>query len=88
MIKNYMEILVDEIFNEINAKYKICDDQKCVEDIKSTALNELQPKYFTSSSDEAEKKAFLLDNQRRISVIASIIAAQKAMCSNCKKNED
>lgn len=88
MVKNYMEILVDEIFQEVNIKYKVCDNKKCINDIKSVALNNLEPKYFTSAGSEGEKKAFLLDKQRRISVVASIIEAKKIICKNCRKNED
>lgn len=88
MIKNYMEILVDEVFSEINYKYKICDNKTCIDDIKSIALNNLQPKYFTSSATEAEKKAFLLDKQRRISAVASLVSAKQVVCGKCKKNEE
>ncbi|MFS8541124.1 MAG: late competence development ComFB family protein [Tissierellales bacterium] len=88
MIKNYMEILVDEIFDEISKNYKICTNETCIDDIKSVALNNLQPQYFTSDVSESEKKAFLLDKQRRIAVMASIISAKETVCKNCKKNED
>lgn len=88
MIKNYMEILVDEIFDEISRNYKICINETCIDDIKSVALNNLQPQYFTSDISESEKKAFLLDKQRRIAVMASIISAEKIVCKHCKKNED
>ncbi len=88
MLKNYMEILVDEIYDEISGNYKICNNEKCIHNIKAVALNNLQPKYFTTDASEAEKKAFLLDKQRRISVMASIIEAKKTVCDDCKKNED
>jgi competence protein ComFB len=88
MIKNYMEILVDEIFDEIRTNYKICDNKTCIDDIKSVALNNLQPQYFTSTATDSEKMAFLLDKQRRITVMASIISAKETVCKNCKKNED
>lgn len=85
MLKNYMEILVDEIVVELSSNLKWCHEEECMDDIKSMALNKLQPKYFLSYEDEAEKKAFLLDKQRRISVMAYVVDAREIICKNCKK---
>ena len=75
MIKNYMEILVDEVYNEVKDKYEICKYEEYTEDIKSTALNNLPPVYFLSNVSEGKKKAFLLDRQRKITVLAKITEA-------------
>lgn len=58
LVKNYMEILVEQIFNDIKGKYNICKHDDCINNIKSTALNNLPPVYFLSSVSEAEKKLF------------------------------
>ena len=84
MLKNYMEILVDEVFNEVKNKYNICKYEDCANDIKSIALNNLPPVYFLSSVSEGEKKAFLLDRQRKISVLAKITEAVELVCKKCK----
>jgi len=83
-----MEILVDQVFDEISKNYEICNNESCIDDIKSIALNNLEPKYFTSKDSSSERVAFLLDKQRRITVTAAIIQAQKKVCKQCKKNED
>lgn len=76
-----MELLVDDILKEVKNDYKIeCNGQ--IEDAKAIALNNLPPKYFLSSDSEGERKAFLLDRQRRISVLAKVIEAIELACHN------
>ncbi|MBU5437039.1 late competence development ComFB family protein [Tissierella sp. MSJ-40] len=87
MIKNYMEILVDEVFNEVKNIYSTCSCEQCISDIKSLALTNLPPVYFLSNVDEGEKKAFLLDRQRKISVLAKLAEAAELVCSKCSKDE-
>ena len=84
MLKNYMEVLVDEIYSEVQSIYKDCKTEKCVEDIKSVALNNLPPMYFSNNIDEGTKKAFLLERQRRITVLAKVPEAADIVCANCK----
>lgn len=85
MIRNYMEILVDEVFNEVKMLYEKCITEKCIHNIKSMALNNLPTYYFNYETNEAEKKAFLLDRQRRITVLAKIAEAAEIACFSCKK---
>ena len=85
MIRNYMELLVNEIFNEIKSLYKNCDMSKCEYDIKCDALNNLPPIYFKVATSEGEKKAFLLDRQRRISVLAKVAESADTVCSVCSR---
>ncbi len=77
-----MEILVDEIISEIMENYDICKCDKCIDDIRSIALNNLTPEYFVSSTNEGEKKAFLLDRQRRISVLTKVVEAIEIVSKN------
>ncbi|QQY79888.1 late competence development protein ComFB [Keratinibaculum paraultunense] len=83
-MQNYMEILVNEVFNEVKEKYNICSNKNCENDIKATALNNLPPAYFLSSASEGEKKAFLLDRQRKITVLTKITEAVDIVCSKCE----
>lgn len=87
MVKNYMEVLVDEIYEEVKHNYNSCDCEKCDDDIKSIALNNLPPVYFISTASEAEKKAFLLDRQRRITVLAALTQARELLCKKCSNNK-
>ncbi len=85
MIENYMKILVDEIFSEVKSLYEGCLTDKCIHNIKSRALNNLPTCYFNYEVEESEKKAFLLDRQRRISVLAQIADAADSVCRSCKR---
>ncbi len=86
MIKNQMEILVNEVFNEVKSMYGDCISKECIHDIKSFALNNLPPAYFSYTTEESSKKAFLLDRQRRIAVLAKIAEAADYICATCNKN--
>lgn len=86
MLKNYMEIMVDEVYSEVKDKYDICKIKECENNIKVTALNNLPPVYFLSSVSEGEKKAFLVDRQRKITVLTKLTEAVDTVCENCKRN--
>lgn len=88
MIKNYMEELVDEVFQEVKPIYSNCLSEKCIHNIKSASLNSLPTMYFDYDADESEKKAFLLDRQRRITVLAKIAKSAESVCATCKENTD
>lgn len=75
MIKNHMELLVDEVYNEVKVLYKNHNNKQCEHDIKSIALNNLPSAYFSYDTSEGEKMAFLLERQRRISVLAKVAEA-------------
>lgn len=77
-----MEIVVSEVLDEVLKNYDICKCENCIDDIKSIALNNLPPVYFLSSEAEGEKKAFLLDRQRRISVLAKVAEAVEIVMNN------
>ncbi len=81
-----MEIMVDEVYSEVKDKYDICKIKECENNIKATALNNLPPVYFLSSVSEGEKKAFLVDRQRKITVLTKLTEAVDTVCENCKRN--
>lgn len=83
MIENYMEILVSSLLSEVIGNYDICKCEDCLNDIKTIALNNLPPMYFLSSVQESERTTFLLNRQKRISVLAKVIAALEVV----KRNE-
>lgn len=83
MIKNYMELLVDEIYDEVKSLYGNCNIDDCTHDIKTMALNNLPPVYFKYDVAEGEKKAFLLERQRRITVLSRVAEAANLVCSKC-----
>lgn len=80
MVENYMELLVNEIYNEVKFLYEHLVDKNIEHDIKSMALNNLPTAYFTFDVSEGDKKAFLLDRQRRITVLAKVAEAADKIC--------
>lgn len=87
MVKNYMELLVNEVYNEVKPIYGNCNREDCVHNIKSLALNNLPTAYFKYNTSDAEKKAFLLERQRRITVLAKVAEAAEEICAPCRLKE-
>lgn len=83
-----MEIMVNEVYNEVKDKYDICKIKECENDIKTIALNNLPPVYFLSSVSEGEKKAFLVDRQRKITVLAKLTEAVETVCNDCRHKKE
>ena len=49
MVKNYMEEVVDDLLPILLKGYEnICTCEKCQDDIKAMALNELEPAYYVN----------------------------------------
>lgn len=84
MLQNYMELLVNEVYTEVKNKYLVCEKPECKNDVKSLALNNLPPVYFLSSVSDGEKAAFLVDRQRKISVLSQLTQAAEVVCGQCK----
>ncbi|HSH36160.1 late competence development ComFB family protein [Schnuerera sp.] len=82
-----MEVLVDEIYEETKQNYPSCKCANYDNDVKSIALNNLPPVYFLSTVSEGEKKAFLLDRQRRITVLAALTQAKGLLCTKCTNDK-
>ena len=74
-----MEFLVDENLNELirtNPNYfDICKCEKCMDDIKAKALNNLPPLYYTTKTGEAHSEFFSFDFQNKADIIAEIAKA-------------
>lgn len=75
LIKNYMEVLVLDVINELKKDYGLDESSMEFELIQTLALNSLPPKYFPPDASEGEKKSFLLDKQRHITVMAAVARA-------------
>lgn len=55
MVKNYMEILVDEILKDSikkNKSFVKCGCEECIDNIKAIALNNIKPFYVTCKVGE------------------------------------
>ena len=75
-LKNYMEVLVDEILPSMLLKEEeICKCEKCVLDIKAIALNRLPAKYIVSDIGEIYRRYDELGKQLEIDVVEAILRA-------------
>lgn len=64
MLKNYMEDVVEYLLADVLNEYDaICKCQKCIDDIKAVALNNLKPLYFTSQKGEVYNKLNRMEMQ-------------------------
>jgi competence protein ComFB len=85
MIKNCMEDIVNNVITTVLDDYKdICKCEKCVDDIKAIALNNLKPLYAVTSEGMVYSKMKELENQFRIDVINQLINATEMVLKNPK----
>ncbi|MFT9494074.1 late competence development ComFB family protein [Anaerosolibacter sp.] len=78
-IQNYTEVLVREVMTEYLKLHGFNGDETEREDVLAIVLNKLPQRYFLSTSNEGEKKAFLLDKQLRMKALIEISAAATDM---------
>lgn len=75
-LKNYMEILVDELLPGMLAtENEICKCEKCLLDIKAIALNRLPPKYIVSELGEIYRRYDDLGKQLEIDALEALMRA-------------
>jgi competence protein ComFB len=75
-LKNYMELLVEELLPGVIAKeQEICKCEKCILDIKAIALNRLPAKYIVSELGEIYRRYDELGRQLEIDAIEAITRA-------------
>ncbi|MBU5270474.1 MAG: late competence development ComFB family protein [Clostridium cochlearium] len=83
MIKNYMEVIVDDLFPTIVDEYMdICKCDKCIDDIKAIALNNLEPIYVVSEKGNMYAKSNELNVQFRTDVIKELTEAIEIVSQN------
>ena len=70
---NYMEILVERMFDDATNDLNICKCGRCRLDIKAIALNELEPKYVVSQEGEVYVKLNMMRQQFRAGVLSAIV---------------
>jgi len=74
-IKNYMEEVVDGLFDDILKDLNVCSCEKCRMDIMAIALNQLPAKYIVTEKGELYSKINTLRQQFEVDVIAAITKA-------------
>lgn len=85
MVKNYMEIMVDNLLPTVIDKYiDICTCEKCIEDIKAIALNNLKPTYVVSEEGNVFVKTNELNIQFKADVLGALTKAIEIVSKNPK----
>ncbi len=79
MIRNYMEHLVNFYFADVlesSGKFdNVCRCEKCADDIRARALNELRPYYVTSKRGEIFAEYANLQSQYKADVFGALARA-------------
>ena len=83
MLKNYMEDTVDAFLPRLIAKYSdICTCDRCVEDIKAIALNNLKPAYYVSHEGLLYSKIDEMTTQYKADLISELTRAIEIVSQN------
>jgi len=78
MLFNYMEKYVDIKLGELLDKYTdVCTCDKCLDDVKAIALNNLKPLYVVTNKGETFKKIDSMATQYNVDVMKEIVAGFK-----------
>lgn len=83
MLKNYMEIAVEMVLNDILKEKELkCRCEKCLNDIKAIALNNLKPMYVVSDEGVLFTKLHELSIQFKADIIRELAMAIKMVGDN------
>lgn len=78
MLKNYSEVAVTEVFDDVLALLRkqspnICDCTRCREDVMAIALNRLPPRYIATDRGEIFTNVSFSRVGGKAEVIASLV---------------
>lgn len=87
MIRNYMEYIVEENLPLVLDKYPgICKCEKCTDDIKAIALNNLKPLYVVTEKGAIYSRLNELNQQFKTDIISELTQAIEVVSKNPKHN--
>jgi len=90
MVKNYMEICVDIILEDLinRGMYKnVCTCEKCLDDVKAKALNNLKPYYITSKKGEVFAEYSSLEMHKHMEIFVEVTKAFEVISKNTNHNK-
>lgn len=87
MLKNYSEVAVQALLNEVVDNYQkknlgICTCESCLEDIAAAALNRLPPRYAVTEKGKIYTSVAFEQIGGKAEVIAAIIHALAIVSKN------
>jgi competence protein ComFB len=78
-----MEDIVEDLFAVVLVNYEgVCTCDRCIDDVKAIALNNLKPLYATSENGRLYNKMNEMKAQFRIDVINELTKAMEKVCDN------
>lgn len=87
MIRNYMEYIVEENLPLVMDKYTdICKCEKCIDDMKAIALNNLKPLYVVTEKGIVYSKLKELSQQFKTNIVSELTQAIEVVSKNPKHN--
>lgn len=81
-LKNYMEILVDQMFDTATQNMDICKCERCRLDIMAIALNALTPRYIVSDESYIYVKLSMLQQQFSTDIVSAITQGTMIVSGN------
>lgn len=88
MLQNYTEIIVDDVLsNMLRAQELECQCEKCMDDIRAIALNNLEPKYVATERGILYSKLNEFSVQAKADVIRELTKAMEKVKENPRHNK-
>lgn len=77
-VKNIVEDIVVEVFNEVKGNLDCCTCTQCCSDIVAYALNQIKPKYVSTEKGALYSKSnAVFDSTYKMEIIKAIAAGAK-----------
>ena len=86
-LRNYMEVCVADMLDDIIKKTSICGCENCRYDIMAIALNALPPKYVVTHKGQIYTKLSMLHQQVDADVVMEIIKAVQVVKTRPRHND-
>jgi competence protein ComFB len=86
-LRNFMEEVVEMVYDEIIDDLEVCKCKKCEMDIIALALNNLPSAYVVTARGEIFSKVNLLKGQFEVDAISAITTAAAVINQNPRHND-
>lgn len=89
MVKNYVEVFVDELLADMLSKKDIlpCACESCLDSIRAITLNHMKPFYITHRAGEVFGEYRNKETQYRADILTELARAIEIVAKNPKHSE-
>lgn len=77
MLKNILEIVVEQKFDDLIKNGNFCKCQRCREDVLAIVLNNLPPRYVSTDAGELFARASMLSQNSEREIVCELAKAMK-----------